>query len=90
MVDYGGKFALALAGGGALATATTAGAANFWNPVGWTLLGAAAIGTGIYLASEHKKNKRPSTHDKHTKQRPGRDTEKKRQKSDWVPKNKKR
>ncbi|MCM1158386.1 MAG: hypothetical protein NC300_06315 [Bacteroidales bacterium] len=36
----------------------------------------------IYFA-EHTKNKRPSTHDKHTKPRPGRETEKKKQKKDW-------
>ncbi len=33
--------------------------------------------------SEHTKNKRPSTHDKHTKPRPGRETEKKKQKKGW-------
>ncbi len=32
---------------------------------------------------EHTKNARPSTHDKHTKPRPGRDSEKKKQKKSW-------
>ena len=33
--------------------------------------------------AEHTKNKRPSTYDKHTKPRPGRETEKKKQKKGW-------
>ena len=33
--------------------------------------------------AEHTKNKRPSTYDKHTKPRPGRQTEKKRLKNSW-------
>lgn len=34
---------------------------------------------------EHTTNKRPSNWDKHTKPRPGRQSEKKRQHSDWTP-----
>ncbi|QAT48350.1 hypothetical protein EQM14_00345 [Caproiciproducens sp. NJN-50] len=34
---------------------------------------------------EHTKNKRKSTYDKHTKPRPGRNSEKKKQKSNWKP-----
>jgi hypothetical protein len=37
------------------------------------------------MAEEHKK-KRPSTKEKHTKARPGRDNEKKRKHETWVPK----
>lgn len=33
--------------------------------------------------AEHTKNKRPNTYDKHTKPRPGRETEKKKQKKGW-------
>jgi RHS repeat-associated protein len=37
------------------------------------------------LASEHIKGKRKSTYDKHTKPRPGRDSEKKKQDKNWKP-----
>ena len=51
-----------------------------------------AVGSWIYnkvisFFKEHTKNKRKSTHDKHTKPRSGRDTEKKKQKPDWKPRN---
>ena len=51
--DPTGQWLLAIAGGGWLATAGTAGAANIWNPVGWVLLGvtvvvaAVAVGTAV-------------------------------------------
>ena len=38
-----------LGAGTGLAAMSTAGAVNFWNPVGWTLIGAAAVGTGLYF-----------------------------------------
>lgn len=47
----GGVLATELAVTATLGTAATAGAANFWNPVGWALLGTAgvgAIGYGLY------------------------------------------
>jgi hypothetical protein len=45
----------------------------------------AAGGYIIHKAAEHTKNKRKSTYDKHTKPRPGRSSEKKKQKSNWKP-----
>lgn len=38
-------------------------------------------------AAEHTKNQRPSNWNKHTKPRPGRDSEKKRNQPGWTPKN---
>ena len=51
------------------------------NPIGWGV----AIGIGIILlaAAEHTKNKRPSTHDKHTRPRSGRPNTKNRLKPGW-------
>lgn len=49
------------------------------------LTGKRIIDDAIKYYEEHTKNKRKSTHDKHTKSRPGRDTEKKKQKSNWKP-----
>ena len=48
-------------------------------------IGAAVIAGGVYLAAEHTKGKRKSTHDKHTKPRPGRPTTKNRLKPNWKP-----
>ena len=51
----GGLATASLAGGGALLATGAIGAANFWNPVGWALLAAAAvtaIGTTVALISE--------------------------------------
>lgn len=47
-----------------------------------------AVGTWTYKVivnyfRDHRKNKRPSNHDKHTKKRPGRSSEKKKQKKGW-------
>lgn len=39
----------------------------------------------VAMASEHKSNRRPSNWNKHTKPRPGRDSEKKRQDPNWKP-----
>jgi hypothetical protein len=63
-IDFGGKMAeLAMAGagaaGGAISVAggmAAAGGANAWNPVGWVLLGAAAVtaaGVGIYFGVQY-------------------------------------
>ena len=38
-----------------------------------------------YYYKEHTKNKRKSNHDKHTKPRSGRDSEKKKQNNKWKP-----
>ena len=56
-VDRDGYFAATLA----------AGASNFWNPVGWVLIGVGIVATGVYLYKEHTKNKRKSTGNKHQK-----------------------
>lgn len=55
---------------------------------GIVIVSGVVIATGSWLYkkvikyySEHTKNKRKSTHDKHTKPRPGRETEKKKNKS---------
>ena len=62
-------------------TATIAGIA-VWK------IGVAAVGVAtIYFAAEHTKNKRKSTSDKHTKPRPGRGSEKKKQSPKWKPRN---
>ncbi len=50
-IASGGVLATELAISGGLGAAATVGAANFWNPVGWALLGATgatAIGYGLY------------------------------------------
>lgn len=54
-------------------------------PTSWIICGiiiTAATITVLYY-SEHRKNKRKSTYDKHTKKRPGRSSEKKKQKKGW-------
>lgn len=57
---------------------------------GVLIIGGAVICVGSWLYNkvvtyfaEHTKGKRPSTHDKHTKPRPGRDSEKKKQEKNW-------
>ena len=45
----------------------------------------AVVVTIFVFAAEHTKNKRKSTYDKHTKPRPGRPSEKKKQKPGWKP-----
>ena len=58
---------------------------------GIILVGVGVIAVGSWLghaiirafSAEHTKNARPSTKDKHTKPRPGRDTTKNRQKPNW-------
>lgn len=44
-----------------------------------------AIDQCVAMAEEHTKNPRPSNWNKHTKPRPGRDSEKKRQDPNWKP-----
>ena len=43
----------------------------------------------VFHFKEHTKNKQKSNWNKHTKPRPGRDAEKKKQKPDWRPRNNK-
>ena len=90
--DPDGYFAAALAGGGHLSGILVAGGANFWNPVGWIVVGitvAVAVGAGFYYYSEHSKRNGSDkrTKDKHQKgnARRQRDQggEKKKQKSGW-------
>ena len=70
--DPDGYFAAALAGGGHLSGILVAGGANFWNPVGWIVVGitvAVAVGAGFYYYSEHSKRNGSDkrTKDKHQK-----------------------
>jgi hypothetical protein len=47
--DSDGDFwGFALAGGGALGASWSFGGANFWNPVGWVILGVATVATVTY------------------------------------------
>lgn len=65
---------------------------------GLVIIGGATVAAGTWIANkivsyfkEHTKNKRKSTHDKHTKPRPGRTNEKKKDpKKGWKPKNPKK
>lgn len=66
------------------------GVAMFSVPVGWLIVGCFVMGGTIYYLAEHKKNARKSTWNKHTKPRPGRSSEKKRQKSKWKSRSNKR
>ncbi len=54
-----------------------------------------AVGSWVYNVvvnyfKEHTKNKSKKNHDKHTKPRPGRDSEKKKQKPEWKNRNPKK
>ena len=73
---------------------------NFYDPTGEFILtvtiggiaiwkiGVAVVAVAtVYFAAEHTKNKRKSTSDKHTKPRPGRRSEKKKQCPKWKPRN---
>jgi len=75
--DIGGELWGSIFGG--IVTAVSA-----VTPVGWAVIvtSVVVIGTVIVYA-EHTKNARPSTHDKHTKPRPGRQSKKKKQKPGW-------
>ena len=52
MYDPNGYCTIALAGGGYLATAGTAGVVNVWNPVGWVILGTLAVTTVVIVGFE--------------------------------------
>ncbi len=82
---------LVLTGGGAVASWLAGlGSANFWNPLGWVLLGCAvaavAVGT-IYYYKEHSKNKSGSNRNKHengnARRQRDQGGEKKKQKPGW-------
>ena len=88
--DDGGNVwgALALAGGGSLGTTWTLGGANFWNPVGWTILGTAAVGTigylgyKVYKASKSKADSDP--HGRPNQKKQGRERkEQKKKDGNW-------
>ncbi|WP_291570385.1 hypothetical protein [Clostridium sp. UBA4548] len=56
--DSDGDFwGFALAGGGALGASWSLGGANFWNPVGWVVLGVATVATIGYGGYEYYKSK---------------------------------
>ena len=65
------------------------GFSNAWNPLGWAIVAAttvSCVGVGVYAYASHRTTKNGSkkrTNDKHTKPRPGRSSEKKKQKDSW-------
>ena len=93
-VDDDGEFwGLALAGGGtfgfswgAIGSSILAGLGAI-TPVGWVVIATVAVvAVGATVYAEHRTLKNGSkrkSHDKHTRPRPGRQSEKKKQKSNW-------
>lgn len=84
--DFWGQ--AAFAGVGALGTAWSVGGANFWNPVGWTILGVATVATvsivgyKVYKAVKSKEDPDPYARPNQKKQ--GRERkEKKRANDNW-------
>ncbi|MGI6745870.1 MAG: RHS repeat-associated core domain-containing protein [Acutalibacteraceae bacterium] len=81
--------AAALVGGGILSgfsatTVATASTVAYWSGV--VAVNSTAASAGIYLAEHTKRNgSKKKTNDKHTKPRPGRETEKKKQNPKWKP-----
>ena len=80
---------------GAIAAGYYVGSYMSWNPAGWIILGvttAVVAGVGIYYAHRSLRNgSKKRLNDKHTKPRPGRNSEKKKKKPGWQNKsNKKR
>jgi hypothetical protein len=92
MVDYDGNSAVAIAGGYGLYVWAFAGA-NVWNIIGQAVLVGMAVVTIVLSikivcdkTSGNKTTKNGSkkkTNDKHTKPRPGRQSEKKKMKPSW-------
>ena len=92
MVDYDGNSAIAIAGGYGLYVWAFAGA-NAWNIIGQVVLVGMAVVTIVlaikivYDKTSGKKTTRNGskrkTNDKHTKPRPGRQSEKKKMKPSW-------
>ena len=70
MFDSNGMVALAFAGGGVIATGWAIGGSNVWNPVGWVIIGVAAVatvavvGATIYANSSAKSSTKSSTRTK--------------------------
>ena len=92
MVDYDGNSAVAIAGGCGLYVWAFAGA-NAWNIIGQVVLVGMAVVT-IVLAIKivydktsgkktTKNGSKKKTNDKHTRPRPGRQSEKKKMKPSW-------
>ena len=92
MVDYDGNSAIAIAGGYGLYVWAFAGA-NAWNIIGQVVLVGMAVVT-IVLAIKivydktsgkktTKNGSKKKTNDKHTRPRPGRQSEKKKMKPSW-------
>lgn len=92
MVDYDGNSAVAIAGGYGLYVWAFAGA-NAWNIIGQVVLVGMAVVT-IVLAIKivydktsvkktTKNGSKKKTNDKHTRPRPGRQSEKKKMKPSW-------
>ena len=92
MVDYDGNSAIAIAGGYGLYVWAFAGA-NAWNIIGQVVLVGMAVVT-IVLAIKivydktsgkktTKNGSKRKTNDKHTRPRPGRQSEKKKMKPSW-------
>ena len=92
MVDYDGNSAIAIAGGYGLYVWAFAGA-NAWNIIGQVVLVGMAVVTIVltikivYDKTSGKKTtkngSKKKTNDKHTKPRPGRQSEKKKMKPSW-------
>ena len=92
MVDYDGNSAIAIAGGYGLYVWAFAGA-NAWNIIGQVVLVGMAVVTIVlaikivYDKTSGKKTTRNGskrkTNDKHTRPRPGRQSEKKKMKPSW-------
>ncbi len=91
--DPDGYWALALAGGGYLATAGTFGISNIWNPVGWFVLGTAVVTTAVVVGIEiYDSVKTSSGNNPDPYARPGQKKQglerknKARQSDNWKPK----
>ena len=85
--DPYGDFALALAGGGSLTAGAALGGANFWNPVGWVVLGITAVGAIGYIGyNVHLRSKSGKPAKKKTSKKSGK--EKASDAPDWAKRQK--
>lgn len=83
MVDYDGNSAVAIAGGYGLYVWAFAGA-NAWNIIGQVVLvGMAVVTIVLAIKIVYDKTSGKKTNDKHTRPRPGRQSEKKKMKPSW-------
>ena len=92
LCDPDGYWALALAGGGYLASAGIFGVSNSWNPVGWIVLGAVAVttvvvvGINIYDSVKASSNGNSDPYARPGQKKQGRERKNKARKSkDWEP-----